>query len=30
MGNKGFIYKRKGGIGSERSDQENIGPLRGG
>jgi len=23
-----FIYKSKGGIGSARSDQENIGPLR--
>jgi len=28
MGNKGFKYKRKGEIGSEGSDEENIGPLR--
>jgi len=25
---KGFIYKSKGGIGSEGPDPENVGPLR--
>jgi len=27
IGSEGFIHKSKGGIGSARSDQENIGPL---
>jgi len=30
MGKKGFIYKRKEGIGSVGSDQGNVRPLRGG
>jgi len=28
MGNRGFIYKNKRGIGSEGLNQENNGPLR--